>query len=339
MGMRPLVGMIVAFALSVLVAPLVLQWTRKAHAGQPILHYVSEHNAKQGTPTMGGWIFILPILAVCLALGRPLGSAWVGALAVTMYAVLGFLDDYLKIRRADNGGLKPYQKIIGQLGIALVLAWYMYRNQAIGGVLDIPFTSFHIDLKWGIIPFAALVLIAGTNAVNLTDGLDGLAGGTVGVYMAVLAVINAIVCLHADVEQAEVAEEMVLLSLTTLGGVMGFLLCNIAPAKIFMGDTGSMALGGAVCCVAMFGRNTLYLPLVGIMFVVSCISVIVQVVYFKLTKGKRLLLMAPLHHHLQRKGRSEAQVAGLYKVITALAGVVAVAGVWIAWIGMENVYW
>jgi len=315
---------IVSFLSSVLLAPFVIKAAARLKAGQPILHYVEEHSAKAGTPTMGGWIFILPTAAVTLAFTKGLGVARVAVAAMLAYAVIGFLDDLLKIKRKDNGGLKPYQKIISQLGVAALLCWYVWRTEGISSLVYIPFYKA-VDIGYWVIPLTAFVFIAGTNAVNLTDGLDGLAGGTTAAFL--VGVTTAFTLLLSAQNNANVSE-LALFALALLGALLGFLLGNTSPAKVFMGDTGSMALGGAVCCLTVFSRLTFYLPLFGIMYVVSCISVIVQVGYFKLTKGKRLFLMAPLHHHLQRKGRSEAQVCALYVALTSIAAAVAVWGVY-----------
>lgn len=332
---RYAVGLIVSFLLSVLLAPLVIRIASKLKAGQPILRYVEEHNVKAGTPTIGGWIFILPTAAVTFVMTKGLGMARVAVIAMLGYAVIGFLDDFLKIKRHDNGGLRPYQKIISQLGIAVVLAWYVWRNDLIGTMVYIPFWHT-VDIGRWIWPLVILTYIAGTNAVNLTDGLDGLAGGTTAVYCVGMAAMLWIAIGAMDANSGEQMKDLTLYALCLTGGLLGFLLYNATPARIFMGDTGSMALGGAVCSLAVFSRLTLYLPILGIMYVVSCITVIVQVGYFKLSKGKRWLLMAPLHHHLQRKGFSEARVCALYVALTCLAAAICVAGVYTGWYGMAK---
>ncbi len=320
------IALAVSFALSVALGPIVIKAAARLKAGQPILHYVEEHSAKAGTPTMGGWIFILPCAVTALAFGKGWGFARVAAIATLAYAVIGFLDDLLKIKRHDNQGLRPYQKIISQLGIAAVLCWYAWRNPTISTLVFVPFWGT-VDVGYWIFPLVAFVYIAGTNAVNLTDGLDGLAANTTAVYMAGASVMLGILAAFTPA-MADLLGDLNVFCASVLGGLLGFLLFNTSPAKVFMGDTGSMALGGAVCCVAVFSRLTFYLPLLGIMYVVSCITVIVQVGYFKLSHGKRVFLMAPLHHHLQRKGMSEAKVCALYVALTCLAAAVAVAGVY-----------
>lgn len=328
------VALIGSFAVAAILSPLVKKVAHRLKAGQPILHYVVEHAGKQGTPTAGGWIFILPAVVVPSIVVGEWGVAGVASACMLAYAVLGFLDDYLKIRRADNGGLRPYQKILGQLGIALVLGFYVWQEGSIGEVILLPFTHRAVSLGWGIIPFVALVFIAGTNAVNLTDGLDGLAGATSLVYMGGFVAMAA-VGLGYGLQQ-ETLYPMTVFALCVAGGLLAYLISNVSKAQIFMGDTGSMALGGAVCATCVFSRFTLYLPLMGIMFAVSCISVIMQVGYFRLSKGKRLLLMAPLHHHLQRKGWSESRVCMLYVALTCIAAALAVLGVYVGCYGVEG---
>ncbi|MBO4534625.1 MAG: phospho-N-acetylmuramoyl-pentapeptide-transferase [Clostridia bacterium] len=324
----------VSLVLSALWAPLALGLLRKLKSGQPILRYVAEHEGKAGTPTMGGWTFILPTFAVTLALESRLGMGAILAFAMLSYAILGFLDDFLKLKRHDNGGLKPYQKIVGQLGIAVLLAVYIYRNPLIGTSLVVPFSAATLDLKWGIIPLSILVWIATTNSVNLTDGLDGLAASTTLVYvlggMAMVAIGLAKGILPSE------SADLLVFGGALVASLLIFLFFNASPAKVFMGDTGSMALGGGVAGILCFAKFTFYLPLLGIIYVATSISVIAQVAFFKLSHGKRLLLMAPLHHHLQRKGLSEPQVATSYVTVTFGAAILCVIGVWIGVGGLSS---
>ena len=321
------IGLGASFLMAVLLAPWVIRLMRRLHAGQPILHFVQEHAAKQGTPTMGGWVFVVPVVVFALVLCTPMGVGYIAAFATLAYAIIGFLDDFLKIKRSDNGGLKPYQKIVAQLGIAAVLCYYVYRNDAIGTTLVVPFSHAVWQVGWWIVPITAFVFLAGTNSVNLTDGLDGLAASTTATF-AFGALLALGVSALADPHN-EVYRDLAIFAAVLVGGLVAFLLFNVAPARIFMGDTGSMALGGAVCCLTVFARYTLYLPILGIIYVLTSISVIVQVGYFKCTKGKRLFLMAPFHHHLQRKGYSEPRVCCLYVALTMLAATLVVAGVYV----------
>lgn len=303
-----------------IIAPLTIKIMKKLKAGQVILGYVEQHSKKEGTPTMGGFIFIVPVAAVALSAGYG-KLTLVAVLLMLGYGLLGFLDDFIKIRTHDNLGLKPYQKIIGQLGLAVIAAVFVYKNPVTGSTINIPFSGRTADLSWGIIPFTIFVYLATTNAVNLTDGLDGLAGTVsliyfVGFFFIALAE-TAGLSSSGNVMNAGEVSGMAVLSACLTGSLAAFLWFNFNPAKIMMGDTGSLALGSAVATVAVFTGNPFSIAISGIMFVVSCISVIVQVICFKLTK-KRVFLMAPYHHHLEKKGVSEWNVVCRYAIITLL---------------------
>lgn len=312
-----------AFAAAVLLAPPVIKLLKRMKAGQNILGYVVQHEGKSGTPTMGGLIFLLPVIAVCLIEFTPFSLVAMSMIAG--YAVLGFLDDFIKIRFNRNLGLKAYQKIIGQLGLAAVAAYFVYASPNIGTVLNIPWTD-GLNLSWGIIPFVIFVFVATTNSVNLTDGIDGLAGVTSLAYFVVFSIILYFEYANA-VSSGNLDYGRELLSLSSIsvavsGGLIGYLIFNAPPAKVFMGDTGSLGLGAAAATVAVFSKNTLFILTAGIIFVWSSISVIVQVLYFKASGGKRVFLMSPYHHHLEMKGWSESRIDALYFALTTLAGAV-----------------
>ena len=304
------VGIIAAFGISILFLLLLLPLLRRLKAGQYILGYVKEHKEKGGTPTMGGLAFIAAIIIVGLCLSGVNDSKVNLSMAITAgFAVVGFLDDFLKIYRKENEGLKPYQKIIFQLAISAIAATYCYVN----GItyLYVPFgNGARFNIGWGIIPLVLFVFLACVNCVNLTDGLDGLAGGTSLAYLFILGIMLAV----QNSGQAAIC-------FVAVGAIAAFLVFNANKASIFMGDTGSLALGGFIACVSVFTENTLYIPLLGIMFVISGISVILQVIYYKRTR-RRIFLMAPLHHHFQMKGYTECKIAYAYVVITAFIGLV-----------------
>lgn len=305
-----LLGILISFFASLALLMVLLPLLKKLKAGQYILGYVEEHKSKGGTPTMGGLAFITVIAAVGLCMSGVKDNTVKLTIAVTCgFMVVGFLDDFLKIYRKDNGGLKPYQKIIFQTAIAIVAAVYCYLNNL--AYLNIPFvkgTSVYIG--WGIIPLVIFIFLATVNCVNLTDGLDGLAGGTSLAYMFVLGIMLSLR-----------SENLSLLCFISVGALAAFLILNCNKASIFMGDTGSLALGGLISCVSIFSGNSLYIPIMGIMFVISGISAIVQVIYYKRTR-RRVFLMAPVHHHFQMKGYSECKISFAYAVITALVGII-----------------
>ncbi len=323
-----LLCLMTSWVVCMLASPIVIKLMTRLKVRQTILKYVDKHEGKFGTPTMGGLAFLIAMSVATILFCMSEHKIGIIAVCTTLaYGILGFLDDFIKVWHKENQGLKAYQKIIGQVGIALIVAVFCYKE--VGSSIILPFTSKTIDLSWGYIPFAMLVFTAMTNAVNLTDGLDGLAGST----SAVVFVFWLVVCwttMQEWTHLGNVVEQKYYLSLcyfsaAMLGGVMGFVWQNAYPAKIFMGDTGSLTLGGAMACLGLFAKNPLILALVGIMYVISCISVIVQVVYFKAT-GKRVFLMAPLHHHLEYKGLKESKIVAYYTIITAVACIVAVIG-------------
>ncbi len=304
-----------------IIAPLAIRLMKKVKAKQTVLGYVKQHEHKSGTPTMGGVIFLLPVLVFSLVEFSAFSAV---AVAITMgFSIIGFLDDFIKIRFSRNLGLKPYQKIIGQLGLSGVAAYFIFTSSHIGSAIDIPFLAQNLDIKWGIIPFVIIVFIATTNSLNLTDGLDGLAGYTSIAYFLWFSILIYIVY-QEELTKGNIAYAREILSLgvfcvSTLGGLLGYIIFNGYPAKIMMGDTGSLALGAACACVACFIKKPLLILTSGIMMVLSSISVILQVSYFKLTK-KRIFLMAPLHHHLEMKGLHESKIVTIYFVISMIGG-------------------
>lgn len=302
---------LVSAAVGLALALPIIALCKKMKAQQTILHYVEKHSSKSGTPTMGGIIFIIAALIGCaFFLWSNSFYGWLAMLVMVAFGLLGFLDDFIKIHFHQNEGLKPYQKIIGQAAIAIIIAVLIYFK--VGSKLD--FFGLSIDISWGIIPFAVLVFLAVVNSVNLTDGLDGLAGGVSLVY---LLFFGAIVAFIGD-------EQMDMLSLASFavcGGLIAFLSVNTFPAKIFMGDTGSLALGGFIACLGLFSGKALLIPIMGLMFVLSALSDIIQVAYYKKTK-KRVFLMAPLHHHFEKKGVHENRIVTIYIIVTSLLSAV-----------------
>ena len=315
-----------SFAVGVIIAPPVIYLIKKLKARQTILTYVSQHKDKEGIPTMGGIIFLVPAVIFYFVFARGQNRLSFVALAVTLaYGLIGGLDDAIKVIFKRNLGLKAYQKIISQLVIAVLATVFAYKNGYVGSQIYIPIIKQYVETGWFYIPFTIIAYIATTNCVNLTDGLDGLAGSTVVLYLSVVFVIIAGIYLESvDAGKTLYEQETynLLVFITALaGGIAAFLVFNSHKAKIFMGDTGSLALGGAVASVAVFIKNPLIIATIGIMFVMSGISVIIQVISFKLRK-KRVFLMAPLHHHLEMKGLNESKIVSLYSVITVVAGAV-----------------
>ena len=303
---------LVGLALAVILGVPILKLCKKFHLSQTILHYVDKHAGKSGTPTMGGWIFIIAsCLASAIFLRGEVYTPILILLTMLGYGILGFLDDFIKIKYHKNEGLKPYQKIIGQVALALILAIFAYFN--VGSEIDL--FGLKLDLGIFIIPFIVFFYVAVTNAVNLTDGLDGLATGVSGSYLLFFGIILALLGF----------QNYTIISFALLGSLVGFFLFNCFPAKIFMGDTGSLALGGAIASLAVFSGLELIMPIIGILFVLTVISDILQVGYYKKTH-KRIFKMAPLHHHFEQSGVHENRIVAVYIVITIVCGVGTLIG-------------
>lgn len=304
-----IVAALTAFALSALLSAAALPVLKKLKAAQTVLGYVEKHAKKSGTPTMGGIAFVLAT-AIVVFVFCDSHVAKVAAGAMLGFGLIGFLDDAIKVLFRRNLGLKAYQKIVGQAGVTAIMVAYGYRSG--GTVAHIPFAGMDVDLGVWYIPLAALAYLGTVNCVNLTDGLDGLAAGTGTVYFAVLGIVCTMTAIAGD-------GQLAMMSFALAGALTAFLWFNSNPARMFMGDTGSLALGGAAASVSILSHNIFLIPLVGIMYVVSGISVIVQVVSFKLT-GKRVFAMAPFHHHLEYRGVKESKIVAEYTIVTAVAG-------------------
>lgn len=313
-----------SFLLSVAAGLLVVPLLKRLKAGQPVLKYVKEHKGKDGTPTMGGLFFIPSAAIVFFAFGG--GSGRVAAVSLTIgaaFMAVGFLDDFLKIKLKRNEGLKAYQKIIFQTAISVLAGVFAYKNGI--DVFFLPFIKKTVNAGLFAAPIIAFAFIALTNGVNLTDGLDGLAAGTSLIYLVFITALVAAesAAFPETLANREEYEKLMLLSACIIGASAGFLMFNVSPAKVFMGDTGSLSLGGFIGAISVFSFNTLFIPLLGIVFVLSVVSVIIQVAHYKRTK-KRVFLMAPLHHHLQLKGFSETRVSYIYPAITCITGILSV---------------
>ncbi|MCI6444443.1 MAG: phospho-N-acetylmuramoyl-pentapeptide-transferase [Clostridia bacterium] len=314
-----LIAFIVSVVTAVLLGETVIPLLKKLKLGQNILSYVKEHDYKSGTPTMGGVIFVFAAVLSFIIFAA--GKKSLALMSVTIgiaYMSVGFIDDFIKVGFHRNEGLNPLQKTIFELVIAIVVAFYGYKK----GItkLYLPFSDYTVDLKCFFVPFCVIVFFATTNSVNLTDGLDGLAGGVS--YVCFLAFATLIklqtVKYSGFYVNADEYGNLALLCVVLAGGLIGFLLFNTYKAKVFMGDTGSLSIGGFIASIGIFSGNSLFIPLIGITFAASSISVILQVIHFKRT-GKRIFLMAPLHHHFQHKGYSESKIVFAYKLVTLLA--------------------
>ncbi len=313
---------LISFVMAVVTGLVLIPWLQRIKAGQSILKYVDMHAAKAGTPTMGGLIFILPVIlitSIFISWDTPL--CLIVVVASCGYGIIGFLDDFLKIKHHQNLGLRPYQKIIGQLGIAVLVATFYLRSNPAGEIW-VPFLNVFWQIGGvGIFALTLLILIATTNAVNLTDGLDGLAGTTSLIY---LLFIYAIIALTDIGDEITTVGNLIAVA---VGGLLGYLVFNTKKASVFMGDTGSLFLGGFIAMISLFTGLGFTLMFLGIVFVWSALSTILQVGCFKLTKGKRIFRMAPFHHHLEKRGMHESKIVAVYAVVTIIMGIVLVLSV------------
>lgn len=327
-------AVITALIISFMVGPVLIELLRaKQKGGQPIRDDGPESHllTKKGTPTMGGLMILLAsTLATLLWVDLTNVFVWI-ALAVTIgYGVIGFLDDYLKVSRRNSKGLPGKLKLLMQVAIAAVAAFSISSNlpEPLATTLALPFLkNVLLDFGWFFIVFACFVMIGSSNAVNLTDGLDGLAIVPVMIASGVFAVIaylvgNSVFANYLQIHYVPGSGELAVFCGALVGASLGFLWFNAPPAKVFMGDTGSLSLGGALGAVSVIIKHELVLAIVGGLFVLETVSVIVQVVSFKLT-GKRVFRMAPLHHHFEQKGWAESTIVIRFWII---ATILALAG-------------
>jgi len=323
-----------ALVISFVLGPWLIRVLRsRQNGGQPIREDGPESHilTKRGTPTMGGFL-ILSAMTLSTLLWADLGNGfvWVALLVTIGYGAIGFLDDYRKVVVRSSRGLPGRSKLTLQIAIAAVAAvWITHLTaEPLQHMLAVPFfKDVLVDLGWGFVAFAAVVLVGSSNAVNLTDGLDGLAIVPAMIAAGVLALIaylvgNAVFANYLQVHYVRGCGELAVFCAALIGGGLGFLWFNAPPARVFMGDTGSLALGGALGTVSVITKHELVLFLVGGLFVLETVSVIVQVASFKLT-GKRVFRMAPLHHHFEKKGWAEPTIVIRFWII---ASILALAG-------------
>ena len=310
---------IIGFLIVVILGPIFIPMLTKFKFGQTVRDDGPQtHLQKNGTPTMGGVIMIIAILITGLTRAKIDKDLLVGLICITGFGLVGFLDDFIKIKMKRSLGLKAYQKIILQFALALYIAYYQYSASPSATQLVIPFTNHIINLGIWYIPFMMIFIIGTVNAVNLTDGLDGLASG-------VTLIVSCFFILFAvSISNSDVA----ILAAATAGACLGFLGFNAYPAKVFMGDTGSMALGGAVVAFATLTNSPLLIVIVGFIYLAEALSVMIQVTYFKLTNGKRIFKMAPLHHHFEQCGWPETRVVFVFWIVTVV----------LCWIGVLAVF-
>lgn len=329
--MRIIVSFVVAFLVAAAAGKCLIPALRRMKAGQSIKEIgPTWHMSKQGTPTMGGLMFIIAIAAAVLTVGwSDIAAGYRGGLFVFLFAlvfgIIGYVDDYCKVKKKQNTGLTAPQKFLLQLAAAILFIVLLRKCGILSPNLYVPFFGVELHLPWVVYLIFAVLVITGTvNAVNITDGLDGLSSS---VTLPVCAFFAAAFGWAWVKWQQSGTAGMAVFAAALFGGLVGFLLYNHYPAKVFMGDTGSLFLGGAVCGMAFALDLPLILILVGIIYIIETLSDIIQVTYFKATHGKRIFRMAPLHHHLEMGGWNEKKVVFVFASISLVFCILAFFGV------------
>ena len=303
------IPIIIAFALSVALGPVIIPFLRKLKFGQTVRDDGPQsHLKKNGTPTMGGIIFLISVIVTSCIYMKDYPQI-IPILFVTVgYGVIGFLDDYIKIVLKRSEGLTPSQKMFGQSIVTGVFAVYMYKFSGISMEMIVPFfQNVTLDLGFLTIPVMFLAIIGTVNGVNFTDGLDGLATS-----------VTIMVAVFFGVVALGVKSDVWPIACAVIGALLGFLLFNVHPASVFMGDTGSLALGGFVAAIAYMLQMPIFILIVGLIYWIEILSVIIQVGYFKISHGKRIFRIAPIHHHFELGGCSETKVVAVFTIVTAM---------------------
>ena len=310
------IPVIVSFAISALLGPIVIPFLRRLKVGQTERKELESHLKKNGTPTMGGLMILASIIITSVFYVKDYPKI-VPILFMTVgFGVIGFLDDYLKVVLRRSDGLLAWQKMLCQIVVTTVFAVYMGCYSVVPLTMLIPFSGGkYLDLGWGAFPVLYLAVIGTVNGTNFTDGLDGLASSVT----IIVATFFSVVAIGTNAGIAPI-------TCAVVGALLGFLLFNVYPASVFMGDTGSLALGGFVVSAAYMMQMPLFIVIVGLIYLVEVLSVIIQVTYFKKTGGKRIFRMAPIHHHFELGGWSETRVVAVFSITTAILCMIALLG-------------
>ena len=309
---------VISFGISVVLCPIIIPFLRKLKFGQFVRDDGPEsHLKKAGTPTMGGLVILVSILLTSLIYIRRYPDILPVLFMTLGFGIIGFLDDYIKVVMKRSLGLKPLQKMLGQFVVTAIFVYYYFDVAKMEATVSIPFVRGQVFLMpdWLFILFVFIVVLGTVNGVNFTDGLDGLASG-----------VTAIVATFFTVAALALNADMTPITGAVVGSLLGFLLFNTYPARVFMGDTGSLALGGFVASIALMLHMPLYIVIVGLIYLAEVLSVIAQDTYFKLTHGKRIFKMAPIHHHFELSGFSETQVVAAFSILTAILCLVGLMG-------------
>ncbi|MBP3813996.1 MAG: phospho-N-acetylmuramoyl-pentapeptide-transferase [Butyrivibrio sp.] len=315
--MRTLLPALLSFVIAVLIGPKVIEILRKLKAGQTEREEgLESHQKKTGTPTMGGVIFLLPVVVIGIFYGASHKEVIPVLILTIGFGIIGFIDDYIKVVRKHNLGLRAWQKILGQLVVTILFSVYVETFTDISLAMKVPFTSIVLDFGIFNIPILFFIALGTANGTNFTDGVDGLCASVT----AVVAAFFAVAGMHYGATGAEV------MSSAMVGALLGYLVYNVYPGKVMMGDTGSLAIGGFVTGIAYVMQMPVFIVIVGFIYAFEVISVILQVSYFKITHGKRIFRMAPIHHHFEKGGWSETRVVNVFTTVTILLCLIAYVG-------------
>ncbi|GAB6137102.1 phospho-N-acetylmuramoyl-pentapeptide-transferase [Halanaerobaculum tunisiense] len=308
---------VVSFLISIVIGPFVISWFRKLEFGQNVRKVGPErHLDKAGIPTMGGVIIIFAVLLSTLAFAEPTIEIVLALFVTLSYGLLGLLDDVIKILAERSLGLRAWQKILGQILAALAVGLVAVTKLDLGTEILVPYLLINIDLGQLFIPFVIMVIVGTSNAVNLTDGLDGLAAG--------VTIIVTITYAYMAFKFGN--QDLAIFATSIAGACLGFSWFNSHPAQVFMGDTGSLALGGALAVISVLTRTELFLLIIGGVYVIEAVSVILQVGYYKLTQGQRIFKMSPLHHHFELEGWQEAKVVIRFWILAIILSLLGLLG-------------
>ena len=309
------ITVLMSYILVMVMGPFLIPVLHKMKFGQTVRDDGPQsHLKKNGTPTMGGVMFMVAITAVTLLRAGINANVLMALLCMLGFGLIGLMDDLVKIKMTRSLGLTAKQKILLQVILAIAVSYDQYKVVGDGSQFIVPFVQAEINIGIAYIPFMMIVVLGTVNAVNLTDGLDGLASGITAIVALFFTIFAFIVVQNVEISQFAAA---------TLGACIGFMWFNVNPAKVFMGDTGSMALGGAVTAFALFTNSALLIPIVGGIYFAEALSVIIQVLYFKKTR-KRVFKMAPLHHHYEQCGWPETKVVFIFWLVAALLAIIGV---------------
>lgn len=316
-----ILAVIIAFAISAALCPVVIPFLHKLKFGQQVREDGPQaHLKKKGTPTMGGIVFVISVIITSLFYMKDYPKIIPVLFMTVGFGLVGFLDDYIKIVKKNSDGLSPKQKLLFQFVITGIFAYYLMTSREVGTGMLIPFTGgvengFYLELGWLFVPALFFIVLGTDNGVNFTDGLDGLCTSVT----ILVATFFTVVAIGENTGISPITGAVV-------GSLLGFLLFNVYPAKVFMGDTGSLALGGFVASSAFMMQMPLFIAIVGMIYLVEVLSVIIQVTYFKKTGGKRIFKMAPIHHHFELCGWSETRVVAVFSIVTAILCLIAYLG-------------